>query len=113
MKNKRSKTMNVVERQLAAYNNKDIDRFMECYSDDVQVYRFPDEVLYSSHNEMRKHYHKLFHTYPNMNADILKRIEQGKYVFDHEWITGRREEPFTAIAMYEIENDLIKKVWFL
>jgi len=105
--------MNVVERQLEAYNKKDIDRFMECYAEDVQVFRFPGEILYSSHDEMRNHYHKLFQTYPNMNADILNRIEQGKYVIDHEWITGRKEEPFTATAMYEIENDLIIKVWFL
>lgn len=105
--------MNVVERQLDAYNKKDIERFMECYADDVKVYRFPNEVLYANNAEMKKHYHKLFESYPNMNAEILKRIEQGKYVVDHEWITGRREEPFTATAMYEIENDFIIKVWFL
>lgn len=105
--------MHVVERQLVAYNNKDIDAFMLCYDVDVKVYRFPDELMYSSHEEMRERYHKLFQTYPQMNADVTKRIEQGKYVIDHEYITGRTEEPFTATAMYEVKDDIIIKVWFL
>ncbi|MDZ5473973.1 nuclear transport factor 2 family protein [Bacillus sp. 31A1R] len=105
--------MNVVERQLKAYNEKDIDAFMACYSEDVHVYAFPNIVRMSSNEEMRVHYKKLFDTYPNMNAEIVKRIEQHPYVIDHEKITGRKEEPFHATAIYEIKDDIITKVWFL
>ena len=29
----------VVQRQLDAYNDRDLDRFMACYSDEVQLFR--------------------------------------------------------------------------
>lgn len=105
--------MNVVERQLKAYNEKDIDRFMECYAENVHVYAFPNTIRMSSNEEMRVHYKKLFDTYPNMNAEIVKRVEKAPYVIDHERITGRSEEPLHATAIYEIKDDIITKVWFL
>lgn len=30
---------------LQAYNERDIDAFMECWSDDCQYYSFPDQLL--------------------------------------------------------------------
>ncbi|PLR94874.1 nuclear transport factor 2 family protein [Bacillus sp. T33-2] len=105
--------MNVVERQLKAYNEKDINRFIDCYSDDIVIYEFPDKVRFASKTIMRKHYQKLFDTYPDMNAEIVKRIEQGFFVIDHEKITGRSEDPLFATAIYEVQQDIIVKVWFL
>ncbi|MFE8703125.1 nuclear transport factor 2 family protein [Cytobacillus sp. FJAT-54145] len=105
--------MNVVERQLKAYNEKNIDAFMECYSEDIQVYKFPNTLRFSKKEEMREHYDKMFQAFPNLNADVVKRVEQAPYCIDHEYITGKEKEPFHATALYEIKDDIITKVWFL
>jgi hypothetical protein len=105
----------VVERQLHAYNNKNIDLFMGCYREDVKIYDFPDTLTMEGQEAMRSRYQKLFETYPNMYATVDKRIIHGKYVIDHEKITGRLKEGaiLEAVAMYEIKDDIIIKVWFL
>ncbi|MDU0200800.1 nuclear transport factor 2 family protein [Paenibacillus sp. MAH-36] len=104
----------VVERQLQAYNDKNIDLFMSCYSEDVKIYDFPDTLTMEGQVAMRARYEKLFETFPNMFATVDKRIHHGKYVIDHEQITGRLEGAILeAVAMYEIKDDMIIKVWFL
>lgn len=104
----------VVQRQLQAYNDKNIDLFMGCYSEDVKIYDFPNTLTMEGQEAMRERYQKLFESYPNMIATVDKRIFHGKYVIDHEVITGRLEGAIIeAVAMYEIKDDLIIKVWFL
>lgn len=105
----------VVERQLQAYNDKNIDLFMGCYSEDVKIYDFPDTLTMEGQEAMRSRYQKLFETYPTMLATVDKRIIHGKYVVDHEQITGRLADGaiLEAVAMYEIKDDIIIKVWFL
>lgn len=104
--------MNVVEKQLEAYNNKNIDLFMDCYDDNIKVFEFPNKIIFSTHDEMRNHYENLFLSYPVINAEILKRIEYENYVIDHELVTGKNE-PLKAIAMYELKGNKIINVWFL
>ncbi|MDR6551732.1 nuclear transport factor 2 family protein [Paenibacillus qinlingensis] len=108
-------TDSVVQRQLQAYNDKNIDLFMGCYSEDVKIYDFPDTLTMEGQAAMRARYQKLFETFPNMHATVDKRIHHGKYVIDHEEITGRLEggAVLEAVAMYEIKDDIIMKVWFL
>lgn len=104
----------VVQRQLQAYNDKNIDLFMACYSEDVKIYDFPHTLTMEGHEAMRARYQKLFETYPHMIATVDKRIVHGKYAIDHEQITGRLESGvLEAVAMYEIHEDVITKVWFL
>lgn len=52
--------------------------------------------------------------FPRNHCEILSRIENGPYVVDQEFITGR--DPlmldYTVIATYLVENNKIQKVWF-
>ena len=36
----------------------------------------------------------------------------GNTVVDHERISGVRDHPFEAAAVYELKDALIRKVWF-
>ncbi len=44
----------VVQRQLEAYNARDIDALMETYADDVQVYEHPATLLASGAAQLRE-----------------------------------------------------------
>lgn len=50
----------------------------------------------------------------NVHADIQNRIVIGNKVIDHEYVTGLEEEKIKkAVAIYQVENSVIKRVWFV
>lgn len=100
--------------QLNAYNAKDIESFLAVYSSDVEVYEFPDKLLYKGIEKMRETYQPFFESAPELHCKLVNRIVNGNYVIDQEFITGNpRKSEINATAMYEIEGGLIKRIWFL
>ncbi|MEQ8927462.1 MAG: steroid delta-isomerase, partial [Fulvivirga sp.] len=57
---KDSTYIKIIQTQLKAYNNKDIDLFLSQYKDSVKVFRYPRILLYKGKDEMRKNYEALF-----------------------------------------------------
>jgi hypothetical protein len=117
----------VVQRQLDAYNARDLDAFVACYSPDAQLgplrpsRRTPRAFLATVHGRLRRRrseslratYERLFSAAPELQASVSTRVVQGKYVIDHEHVTGQPRGPFTAVAIYEVEDGLISRVWFI
>lgn len=102
----------LAQKQLEAYNARDIDAFLEPYADDVEIYTFPNTLRTKGKDEMRKSYDTYFKKTPNLHCEIKNRIIQGNTVIDKEFITGV-DKPFEAIAIYQIENNKIKRVYFV
>src|SRR5690606_32725762 len=102
----------LVQRQLNAYNFGNIEAFLEPYHEDVEVYNFPELLQYKGKETMRRIYSEMFNNTTNLSAEITERIVQGNVVIDKEnvQIGNRRME---TIAIYQIENNKIKKVTFL
>ncbi|PQB05987.1 hypothetical protein BST85_06655 [Aureitalea marina] len=107
-----SATEQIVQQQLDAYNNRDIDGFMATYSDDIALYNFPDQLMGEGQESMRKQYAGFFDSTPDLHCEIQKRIVIGNRVIDHELVTANGQQ-FTAVAIYEVENGKIVKVTFL
>lgn len=102
----------LAQKQLNGYNSRDIEAFLEPYADDVEVYIFPNTLRSKGKDEMRKSYDAYFSKTPNLHCEIKNRIIQGNTVIDKEYITGTGK-PFEAIAIYQIENNKIKRVYFV
>lgn len=102
----------LAQKQLEAYNAHDIDAFVEPYADDVEIYGFPDKLLYKGKETMRKDYGEFFKNAPKLHCELKNRIIQGNTVIDKEYVTGAGK-PFEAVAVYQIENNKIKKVYFI
>lgn len=102
----------VVDRQVEAYNARDLDRFAATYSDAIRIFRMPStEPAISGKAQLAEVYRKRFSA-PSLHADILARIVLGNKVIDHERVRGIREIPIEAVAIYEVASDLIQTVWF-
>jgi hypothetical protein len=102
-----------VQRQLDAYNAHDIERFAAEYTEDVQVFRPPAvEPVLSGKAAFAEHYAKSRFTNSALHATVVNRMVAGNKVVDHERIVGLGAEVVEAIAVYEIEGTLIKRVWF-
>ena len=108
-----------VEAQLAAYNARDLDAFIACYTADCAIEDGEGTRIMTGHAEMRPRYQALFDGSPNLHCDIVSRIRIGAYVLDEESISGRLPgtQPVLrrAVAIYRIErtSGLIAHVRFL
>jgi imidazolonepropionase-like amidohydrolase len=101
----------LVQRQLNAYNTGNLEAFLEPYADDVELYDFPGQLYVKGKDEMRKRYGFL-NTVPELHCEIVNRIIQGNVIIDQEKVTGFKNVVH-ATAIYEIENNKIKKVHFI
>ncbi len=102
----------VVQKQLNAYNARNLDAFMETYHDDVELYDFPGTLLCKGKEQMRKQY-EFLNQVPNLHCEIKSRIIQGNIIIDQESVTGFGSKPLEATAVYHVENNKIKKVYFI
>ncbi len=104
----------VVQRQLDAYNARDIDAFLDTYSPSIQIYNHPDTIRFSGLDQMRTRYSSLFDNTPNLHCDLVNRIVLGNTVIDQERVTGFDHGRIVrAVAVYEVEKGLIQRVWFI
>lgn len=102
----------IVQRNLDAYNARDIEAFMKDYADDIKLYAYPNTLQTEGKEAMRKGYENWFDSVPDLSAFIKKRIVIGNKVIDEEQVTANGQI-FNAVAIYEIENGKISKVTFI
>lgn len=103
----------LVQRQLEAYNAQNLSAFVATYSDSIEIYRFPNRLTMKGKANLEKSYGELFRKYPKNYAALLGRIVQGNTVIDQEKVTGRGDAESRATAIYEVQNGLICRVWFV
>ncbi len=101
-------------KQLDTYNAQDIDGFAELFAIDAEIFMEvgDTEPVMQGRDEIRERYEKMFRENPQNKSTLKGRIVQGDYVIDHEWIT-RREDPFSIVAIYEVQAGKIARAWFL
>ena len=104
----------VIQREVRAYNHRDLDAFMATYHPEIKIFRFPDTLLYTGREEMRPYYRELFEKAPHLHVEIAKRIVMGDTVIDYEKITGHLRAPYLeAVLIYKIKDGLIHRVWIM
>jgi hypothetical protein len=108
-----SAAADVVQRQLDAYNARDLDTLLTLYADDARLYEHPDKLLAAGTAQLRERFAARFQE-PNLHARLLHRIVQGAFVIDHERVTrtfpdGPGAQEFTLI--YEVAGGRIVRSW--
>ena len=104
----------IVQRQLEAYNRRDLESFLSFYADDAKIIGYPDQVLAQGKDAMRELYRKVFEPAPQLNASIQNRIAQDRFVIDQERITGLADgQTLDAVAIYEVKDGRIVRVTLL
>lgn len=104
----------LAQAQLEAYNNRDIDAFLAPYAEDVEIYRFPNQLDFKGKEKMRPIYTKMFNDLPDLYCKLVNRIVEGDTVIDHESVTLSKDKaPFNAIAIYKIKEGKIAQVYFI
>ena len=107
-------TTDIIDKQLKAYNDHNIEDFIRTYHPKVKIYSLLNNtLLIDGLDELRAQYQNLFTVSPNSHAEIKNRITNGSLVIDLEHTTGRKENiEMNAIVIYEVKNHFITRVWF-
>lgn len=104
----------VAQAQLDCYNAHDLDGFMACYAEAVEVYEFPATLRSQGKAAMRERYARILFDGSTVHARLEGRIVEGEMVFDHEAITGH---PLLGdariVAIYRVRGGLIDTVWMV
>lgn len=104
----------LVQEQLTAYNNRDIEAFLVPFSDSVRIYNFPATLSLQGKENMRTGYARFFESNRDLHCTILNRIVQGNTVIDQEFVTGLSNGlEIRAIAIYKIRDEKIAEVYFI
>jgi hypothetical protein len=101
----------VVNRQLAAYNDGDVEAFVAEFAEDAVVTGFDDqEPMAVGEHEIRELYGQQFETV-SPEAEVLSRIALGEYVVDHERVEREDGEEMEAIGVYRVVDGEIAGLW--
>ncbi len=104
-------TVQLVQRQLEAYNVGDLVAFMACYAPDVRVQDLDGGRSIEGHAAVADHYRALFAENPGLRASLLDRISVGDQVIDEELVDGRADGRTLHVAVvYRIADGLIAGV---
>lgn len=105
----------VVQRQLDAYNARDIDALVATYADDAQQFEYPATLLTSGSAQLRERIMARFRE-PNLHARLIRRTVMGQVVIDHEEVTRTFPEGtgrIELVAIYEVCDGRIATARFI
>lgn len=103
----------LVQRQLNAYNLRDLDAFCATYAEDVKIIGLDGKVQLSGLEAFRAEYRPFFEKFPKLHCEVVKRMVFGAYIIDEERVTGAGKEAHHAAAIYEVRNGRIATVRFV
>lgn len=103
----------VVDRQVDAYNARDLELFLSFYAPDARLFRLQTGQDVAAGTEaIRQVYGELFTASPTLRCDVMAREISGPLVVDHELVQGLRGgPPVRAVAIYEVKDGRIQRVW--
>lgn len=103
----------IVQRQLDAYNEQNLDAFCACFADDCVLSELNGALTQRGAAAIRERYQTLFTAYPENRAALVNRVVVGNVVIDHEDITRSPSERINAAAIYTVRDGLIARVDFV
>jgi hypothetical protein len=102
----------IVQQVVDAWNKHDVNGALAAFDPNVQVYRFPEELLTNSRASLGAHWRELFSKEPNARVTISPRIVHGRFVIDHETGSGLRNSGSpTSVWIYEVKDQKIVRSW--
>lgn len=103
----------IVQRQLDAYNSRDLEALLATYADDAEVFEHPSTLLASGAAALRERFTARLKE-PNLYARLLSRTVMGQTVIDYEEVFRTFPEgsgSLRLIMIYEISGDRIARAW--
>lgn len=113
-----SERTSVVERFIEAYNQQDVEQMVKLSSDEIHWMMLLNDELSveaSSSAELREAMEVYFDYLTTARSELLSISGSGDFVYTLEkayWQEGGESRHQCSMAVYQIEADKIKNVWY-
>lgn len=103
----------VVLKQIAEYNNQDIEKCLSYCDNEIEVFLLPNnESLFKGKDILRSHLNSSFGTKDFESVEVLEVIFLGDYVTTIEKKTKKSTgETRSLLITYHVKDSLIKTMW--
>lgn len=104
----------VVQKQLDAYNAKDLEALLQTYASDAEQYTLHGALLAKGHDTLRTRFSARL-AEPDIHARLLSRMVMENIVTDFELVTRNFPEGRGTVEMlcvYEVVGGLIQRASF-
>ncbi len=104
----------MIANSVRAYNEKDIEAYLACFSPGVEVYNAAGVLMCRGKEKLRESFGVIFHNQPTARRTILERISSGNRIVERELVAGIKGTPDASVtSIYELENGLIRTFYFV
>ncbi|WP_141731174.1 nuclear transport factor 2 family protein [Oligoflexus tunisiensis] len=101
----------LIDKQYAAYNSKDIDRFMSFFASSAKICTVPADICMEGESQIRAHFSEFFSKFETLDAKVSKRIIDQDYVLDWEQLSAVAKNgkavKLSGISVYRVERGKI------
>jgi hypothetical protein len=102
-----------VDAHVRAYNERDLDRFVECFSSDCVIEDALGTLVARGHTGLRARFGRVFDENPELHCEIIHRARVGEYVVDEEHITGRDGGEQHGVVVSHVSGGVIDHQRFI
>lgn len=106
------KAGDIVQNHIEPFNNKNLDDFVDAFTYNVEVNRFPNEPMYAGINTLKQNYKNFFSNYKKANVKVLNRMVLDDIVIDEELVTIDNMTIRQA-TIYKVDNEKIGSMTFI
>jgi hypothetical protein len=103
----------VVQEFINAFNARDVDRVVGCFSSDAVMQDEPGTVFARGDEAIRAHFGRFLPRSPNLHSEVRSRIHVGAWVVQEEHasglVLGEPVPEFEIISAYRVEDGKIVK----
>lgn len=112
-----SANSDLIDAEIAAWRDRDLDRYLSFFAPDVIVTDFDGNVLMNGLDALRENYGPLFRDSPSISVDIRSRSEVSDFVIDTEHLEGLVSPTLPPVldagCVYRIKDGKIAAMKFL
>jgi len=103
----------VADAQLVAYNGRDMEAYLALFHADAVLINLPDQsVIAQGLEDIRAMYEVRFAT-PGLRCVVHEKSEIGSIAIDRESVHTDGNPPVDILAMYEVIDGRIKRIFFI
>lgn len=103
----------IADQQLIAYNNHDLEAFCALFHKNAELFDLPSNTCVAQGIDAVRDIYTARFSNPNLKCIVHSKTDLADFAIDRETLYGLPDGTVEIIAMYQVLEGLIRKVYFI